>query len=109
MSKPRYRWWSYVRAVIRDYPTLERSPAERLSQAELRERNAVRDAVRTAPKEQLAVIRLVFWDKSHTLSGAAMSVPCSYHTAKRYQQNFVLSVAKNLGLLGKDGPREPKK
>ena len=22
MSKPRYRWWSYIKAVIRNYPTL---------------------------------------------------------------------------------------
>lgn len=28
MSKPRYRWWGYVRAVIRAYPELSRRLAE---------------------------------------------------------------------------------
>ena len=28
MSKPRYRWWSFARAMIRDYPKLSRDMAE---------------------------------------------------------------------------------
>lgn len=28
MSKPRYRWWGYIRAVIRHYPELSRQLAE---------------------------------------------------------------------------------
>lgn len=28
MSKPRYRWWGFVRRMIRDYPTLKRNYEE---------------------------------------------------------------------------------
>lgn len=28
MSKPRYRWWSFARAMVRDYPTLKADLAE---------------------------------------------------------------------------------
>jgi hypothetical protein len=31
MSKPRYKWWSYIKAIIRDYPSLKRKHDDLLS------------------------------------------------------------------------------
>lgn len=50
-------------------------------------------------EERLKFIRLVFWDKTHTLEGAAMAVNCSDRTARRWHTDFIKCVARNYGLL----------
>ena len=111
MSKPRYRWWSYVKAMIRNYPTL----VDRYIQGPaLREREAVQRAIDQTEqmvdgKERLQVIDLVFFRQTHTLEGAAMMIPCGYETAKRWQQQFIKCVAQNHGLLGETITTRAKK
>ena len=58
--------------------------------------------------DRLYVIRLVFWDRSHTLGGAAQKVPCHYKTAQKWHNEFIKQVAKNFGLMDKETPQEPK-
>jgi len=77
-----------------------------------REYEAVRRAIEQTlnypnGRDRLRVIRLVLWDRSHTLEGAALVVPCSARTARRYHTDFVMRVAKNYGLLDEVGPQEP--
>ena len=132
MSKPRYKWWSYIKAVIRDYPQLCKEQAVLHSQSvtanysgmqggtepsrgteviavrELpgtaqREYEAVRRAIAITERyrngqDRLNVVRLVLWDRSHTLEGAALCVPVSYDTAQNWQCDFIHLVAKNYGL-----------
>lgn len=53
-------------------------------------------------EERMEVISLVYFKKTHKLAGAAMQVPCGYDTAKKWQQQFLRDVARNLkcdGLL----------
>ena len=50
-------------------------------------------------KERMQVIELVFFKQTHTLEGAAMMIPCSYMTARRYHNDFIKKVAKNFGLM----------
>ncbi len=71
---------------------------------EQREYEAVRGAVahtRMMPsgKDRLKIIELVFWQRSHTLEGAAASVPVSYRQAQRYHAEFILLVAQKYGFL----------
>lgn len=140
MSRPRYRWWGYVKAVIRAYPELlarydalhspsvtagygnlapgagpgdptGRTALRELPRQEQRELEAVQKAIEKtaalpAGRERLLVIDLVLFKKSHTLDGAAMQVPCSVVTAKRYHGDFVRLTAEKLGL--KDDTPEPK-
>lgn len=75
-----------------------------LSRTEQREYDAVRQAiVQTATKqngvEQLRLIHLLFWEMGCTLEQAAHFVPCSSRSARRYHTSFIMSVAKNYGLL----------
>lgn len=101
MSKPRYSWWGYVKAIIRHYdPDRE----QELNRVSLLENIAVRKAVNETRamqdgEERLKLIRLVFWDKTHTLDGAAMAVNCSDRTARRWHTDFIKCVARNYGLL----------
>lgn len=48
---------------------------------------------------RLNVIRMVHWDRTHTLEGAALMIPCSRRTAAYWQREFFEEVAKNRGLL----------
>lgn len=106
MSKPRYSWWSYIKAVIRRYPALK---GKALSGIAMKENEAVRAAVEQTEAlpdgaERLAIIDMVFWKQTHTLAGAAMQVPCSYDTAQQYHADFIKAVARNFkcdGLLEK--------
>lgn len=84
-------------------------PTENLALRELpktaqREYEAVRRAVETVKtyktgKEQLQIIDLVYWKKTHSLSGAALKVGFSYDRAKQLHTQFLRLVAKYYGLL----------
>lgn len=79
--------------AIRELPTTKQ-----------REYEAVRRAVETTGRyrngaDRLKVIKLVLWDRSHTLDGAAMMVPCSIATAKRWHREFIIMAASYYGLM----------
>lgn len=79
--------------AIRELPTTKQ-----------REYEAVRRAIAatermTASRDRLRVIDLVFWKQSHTLAGAALIIPCSSRTARRYHSDFIKLVAAMYGLL----------
>lgn len=75
-----------------------------LSPVNQKEFEAVHKAVETTRGykdgvDRLKVIRLVLWDRSHTVEGAALQVPCSDITAKRWHRDFIRLTAKYYGLL----------
>lgn len=82
----------------------EETALRELPTTEQREYEAVRRAIQQTRRypngrDRLRVIRLVLWDRSHTLEGAALMVPCSERTARRWHAEFIKAVAKNYGLL----------
>ena len=98
MSKPRYRWWGYIKSIIRNYPALEGRYCQGTS---LKERMAVQRSIEQTErmengKERLQVVDLVFFKQTHTLEGAAMMVPCHYETARHWHSDFIKLVAQNL-------------
>lgn len=83
---------------------LERAAVRELPRTKQREYEAVRRAVETTKRyrngeERLKVIRLVLWDRSHTLEGAKRLVPCSARHAKEWHGDFIRLVASNYGLM----------
>lgn len=137
MSKPRYRWWGYIKNVIRAYPALKAEyealkepsitasmsgmpgagnvsdPTAQTALRELpgtkqREYEAVKKAIEATQrlavgKETLEIVDMVFWKNRYTLNGAAYHAHISYESAKRYQRDFILCVARNYGLMDGDG------
>lgn len=84
--------------------TVEDVAIRELPKTRQREYEAVRQAVEktkhiTESQDRLKVIDLVFWKRSHTLKGAALMIPCSYRTARRYHAEFIMLVAGYYGLL----------
>lgn len=101
MSKKHYKWWGYIKAVIREYPG---SRSGELSGVALREYEAVKRAVDDTLKmdggvNRLKVISMVHWERTRTLGGAALAVPCSDRTAAYWQREFFELVARNCNLL----------
>jgi hypothetical protein len=73
-----------------------------------REYEAVKRAVeatqrRENGKERLRIIDLVYWKRSHTLEGAALSVGYGYDRARQLHGEFVRLVAANYGLMDNEG------
>ena len=133
MSRPRYTWWSYAKAMIRQYPQLKEELSDlhsssatanysgmpggsgpsrsteliairELPTVKQREYEAVRSAIEITERynngqDRLRVIKLVLWDRSHTLEGAALCVPCHYKTAQGWHNEFIRLAASNYGLM----------
>lgn len=101
MSKPRYRWWSYVRHVVRDYKKL--CAAKDLNGDDRKERDAVAKAISIAmqdPKgrEMVELIESVYWGRrSQRIEDAALRLYICEITAKRWHGNFIRLVAQCLG------------
>ena len=68
-----------------------------------REYESVRRAIKLTERykngrDRLTVVRMVLWKKC-TLQDAALQIPCSIATAKRYHGDFIKQVAYNFGLF----------
>lgn len=101
MSKNHYDWWGYVKSLVRKYPG---NRSSELSGVALRNHEAVKKAVDDTMKmdggvNRLKVINMVHWERTRTLEGAALAVPCGYATAARWQRRFFEEVARNRDLL----------
>ena len=73
-SKQHYSWWSYIKEIVRDYPEAFALPTSGVA---AREVDAVSDAVYATERmdggeARLKMIRMVHWDRTHTLAGAAL-------------------------------------
>lgn len=83
---------------------LESRALRELPSTRQREYEAVRRAIEATERyrngaDRLKVIRLVLWDASHTLEGAALLIPCHKDTAKQWHGEFIRLVASNYGLM----------
>ncbi len=105
MSRPRYRWWGYVKNVVRAYEEMKTLPPEELSAQDRREVHAVEDAIAataalTEGSLRCGIVERTLLKNSHTLEGAAQAAFVSYMTARRYQGDFIRQVARALKLWG---------
>ncbi len=82
-------------AALRELPEINRRELEAVQKA-VEETRALPNG-----KERLEMVRLVFWKKTHTLEGAAMTCHVSYITARRWHGEFIKDVARAFGLLQK--------
>ena len=105
MSKPREIWWSYAKAMVRQYPhiTASADAYKRLSKAQQMEVLSVKEALlitKSLPSAEirLEIVKLVLWHEGCTLDQAAARLYISESTAYRYHRDFILLVGKCYGL-----------
>ena len=80
-------------AALRELPKVNR-----------KELAAVRAAIRyieglPSGKERMEIVKLYYWQRSHTLFGAANAIHISEKTALRWNRDFIMRVAENFGLI----------
>lgn len=100
-EKKHYSWWGYIREIVQKYP--ERKGLE-LYGADKHAQEAVQAAIDATERmvdgeARLKVIRLVLWDGTYQLQGAALQIPCGKSTAARWQKTFFEMVARNRGII----------
>ena len=93
MSKPRYRWWGYAKAMLRAYPGNVTEEEGKAIESAITETLELSDG-----KDRIKVIDLVFFKGTHKLAGAAMQVPCSIDTAQKYHADFIRLLGEKRGL-----------
>jgi hypothetical protein len=84
--------------------TTENRALLELPKTKQREYAAVRAAIAQTERyrdgrDRLTVIRLIYWDRTRTLSGAARDIPVSYETARIWHGEFIRLVASFYGLM----------
>lgn len=80
-------------AALRELPEINRREMEAVRQA------IAKTLTLDTGEERLQVIRCVFWDKTHTLEGAAMKLHRCKRTIAQWHGEFIRCVAKYFGLL----------
>lgn len=103
MGKPVYRWWDYVRKIVRAYPNLLGKDLE--NPDDIRDREAVAKAIASTMQrpdgaERLKLIKYVYWNKKqHRVKDAAPGMNIAEATAKRWHGDFIRKVAENRGFV----------
>ena len=95
MSKPRYIWWGYVKALIRAAGNPRSRKYGYLSEAEIA---AFQSVWESTDQERQKLAAMVLIRQSHTIPGAALKLHISERTAQRWHAEFICAVAQRLGL-----------
>lgn len=100
MGKPRYKhyWYGCSQTMIRRYPDLKNEkgiqPAIWFKAIE----NALEDTAGLEDGgDRVKTIRMINFQKTHTIDGAALEVGVSRRTVQRWNSEFVNLVGKNAG------------
>lgn len=99
MTKLKYRWWTYARRMVEDYPELCAQPENMLNERDRQDRMAVERALVTIDQltyggDLRELLHYVYWSQRNrkTLPGAAQALHISYGTAKRWNGIFLRAV-----------------
>lgn len=102
MSMPGRR--AYMREILREYPRAKKKPPGDRTDKEnrlvdivdrtLAEIERMRDG-----RHRVQLIRMTYFDRSHTLYGAAMTIPVSERQAKKWNNALMMVMAEKMQLL----------
>lgn len=102
MSMPGRR--AYMREILKEYPRAKKKPPGDRTDKEnrlvdivdrtLSEIERMRDG-----RHRMEIIRLTYFERSHTLYGAAMTIPVSRRQAEKWNAQFMAVLSEKLGLL----------
>ncbi len=102
MSMPGRR--AYMREILREYPKAKKKPPEERTDKEnrlvdivdctLAEIERMKDG-----RHRVELIRLTYFDRSHTLYGAALTIPICESQAKKWNKTLMTVMAEKMQLL----------
>lgn len=102
MSMPGRR--AYMREILKEYPRAKRKPFADRTNRELKLVGIVDRALHEVEhmrdgRQRMEIIRLAYFERSHTLYGAAMTIPVSRRQAEKWNAQFMEVLSEKLGLL----------
>ena len=102
MSMPGRR--AYMREILREYPRAKKKATGDRTSRENRLVEIVDDTLAEIERmrdgrHRVELIRLTYFDRSHTLYGAAMRVSVGIRTAERWNAELMEDVAKKMRLF----------
>ena len=102
MSMPGRR--AYMREILKEYPRAKKKPPEERTDKENRlvdivDRTLAEIERMKDGRHRVELIRLTYFDRSHTLYGAAMTIPVSRRQAEKWNAQFMEVLSEKLGLL----------
>lgn len=94
------RWDGGVKATVKEYYHIQLLVRDEKQERRFR---AVRDAIATTERQEngearLRLLKALYWPGTHTIEGAALTIPCSVRTAKYWVRSFLSEVERNLDL-----------
>ena len=95
MSNPKVGWWSYAKHMARRWPDGLNKNEYAAVAAAIAETERCRGGA-----ERMKIVRLVLMEGSHTLEGAALTIPCSIRQAQRYHADFLRAVGRHFRCRG---------
>lgn len=97
-GKARYYWYAHVKRTIERYPdgldlkTNQGAIAYASISRVIEDTRKIQDG-----EDRVRLVKMLCWDKSHTIDGAASVLHISSITAHRWWHAFIYAVAKELG------------
>ena len=110
----RYPWWGYVKGILKQYGWALANLPHVLTDSQMEAVcRAIDETMLLQSGEQiLRVVDLVLIKRTHTIAGAALTIPVSEYTAKRWHGNFIRAVAREMrqryGAAARYYPQAPK-
>lgn len=95
MSGSPYGWWSYIKHMARRWPDRVNENEYAAVAAAIAQTERMKNGA-----DRLKIVTMVLLEGSHTLKGAALTIPCSEHTAQRWHADFIRAVAKQFKCEG---------
>lgn len=90
----------YIREVLRSYGDIRSKPADKRTEVECRCAVVVETALAQVDNAAcIAMINMVYFDKTHTIEGAALEIPVSRGTAMRWNGDFMRIMADTMHLV----------
>ena len=95
---------AYIREVLREYPQIKKRPAETWSERDARLVSMVDDTLTEIAQtrdgdKQASLFDLVYFRRSHTLYGAAMTIPVSERQAQKWNARLMRIMADKMQLF----------
>lgn len=84
-----------MKYIIRRYPTGTNEDETRAVAEAIAETERMRSG-----SDRLSIVRMVLWEGSHSLGGAALQIPVSERTAQRWHADFIRCVASHFRCSG---------
>lgn len=98
-TQQRYIWWSYVKHLIEACGNPHSKKANQATEAQRKAFNElIADTLATPDgRQKYKLIKMVLIDKSHTISGAAMSIYVCERIGRQWHSDFIKAYAAKIG------------